>query len=231
MARWIPLILGLPLIAISTYIQGSWTHRWSHQPNTELMQLVERYQSIPTMIGEEWVGEDTPYSKKELEAAGAYAHLSRSYHNRETGDRISIFMVCGYARDIAIHTPDFCYVGAGFEVENPPTQVVIPIAGNDTDAECWTSTFLKEGGAATVHQRILWGWTNGESWNAPNNPRLKFPGNSVLNKVYVITNIQGGKDELNEEHPAVQFGELFLPIVREKLYPPASDPELAEPRS
>ncbi len=223
-ARWIPLIIGLPLIGISTYIQGSWTDRWTQGTDKELVRLAERYQSIPTAIGTEWVGQDIPFSKQELAEAGAHAHISRAYRNSKTGDQITIYMICGYARDVAVHTPEYCYVGSGYEVESRPDHFAFATAGgdaDDTNAEFWTSTFLKERGDGAIHQRILWAWDNGENWQAPHNPRLQFPGNSVLNKVYLITNIKGGTDELSEKHPAVQFGKLFLPLVRETLYPPA----------
>ena len=221
MARWIPLIIGLPLIGISTYIQGSWTHRWTQGADKELVQLAERYQAIPTVIGTEWVGQDIPFSKKELAEAGAHAFISRVYSNSKTGDQVTIYMICGYARDVAVHTPEYCYAGSGFEVESRPENFTFATNDDDTNTEFWTSTFLKERGDGRIHQRILWTWTNGGNWLAPDNPRLQFPGNSGLNKVYLITNIKDGADELAEKHPSVEFGKLFLPIVHETLYPPA----------
>ena len=233
--RWIPLLIGIPLIGLGTYLQGSWTDRWSDGGNRRMEQTTSRYAEIPLTIGKDWVGEDTPYSKKELEAAGAHAHLSRIYRHRETGERVSVFMICGYARDVAVHTPDFCYVGAGFEVESrPETFVVEPIADKQEALTFWTSTFLKERPVGTIHQRILWGWTSGEPWNAPNYPRWKYPGNSPLNKVYLIHDIQPGierkPDTLSQEHPLAAFGKEFLPIVRETLYPQPAEATESPPR-
>ncbi len=228
MVRWIPLLIGIPLIGFSTYIQGSWTDRWNDGRNQQMQRTASRYAGIPLKIGADWVGEETPYSKKELEAAGSHAHLSRVYRNRKTGERISVFMICGFARDVAVHTPDFCYRGAGFEVESKPEMFAIE-ATEDGDQELtfWTSTFLKERSASTIHQRILWGWTAGEPWNAPDYPRWKYPGNSPLNKVYLIHDIPPGierkPDTLSQEHPLAVFGKEFLPIVRETLYRPAAE--------
>ena len=228
MARWIPLLIGIPLIGLSTYIQGSWTDRWSDVSNQGMQQTASRYAAIPLKIGTDWIGEDTPYSKKELEAAGAHAHLSRVYRNRKTGERISVFMICGFARDVAVHTPDFCYRGAGFEVESRPETFEIESSGTmEQPLTFWTSTFLKERPASAIHQRILWGWTSGEPWNAPDYPRWKYPGNSPLNKVYLIHDIPPGierqPDTLSQEHPLAVFGKEFLPIVRETLYTQTED--------
>ena len=228
MARWIPLLIGIPLIGLCTYIQGSWTDRWSDVSNQGMQQTAGRYAAIPLKIGDDWIGEDTPYSKKELEAAGAHAHLSRVYRNRKTGERISVFMICGFARDVAVHTPDFCYRGAGFEVESRPENFEIESSGTmEQPLKFWTSTFLKERPASAIHQRILWGWTSGEPWNAPDYPRWKYPGNSPLNKVYLIRDIPPGierqPDTLSQEHPLAVFGKEFLPIVRETLYTPTED--------
>ena len=213
MTRWIPLLIGIPLIGLSTYIQGSWTDRWSDVSDQGMRQTASRYAAIPLKIGNDWIGEDTPYSKKELEAAGAHAHLSRVYRNRKTGERISVFMICGFARDVAVHTPDFCYRGAGFEVESRPETFEIESSGTmEQPLTFWTSTFLKERPASAIHQRILWGWTSGEPWNAPDYPRWKYPGNSPLNKVYLIHDIPPGierqPDTLSQ---AVSYTHLTLP--------------------
>ena len=228
MTRWIPLLIGIPLIGLSTYLQGSWTDRWSNVSDQGMRQTASRYAAIPLKIGTDWIGEETPYSKKELEAAGAHAHLSRVYRNRKTGERISVFMICGFARDVAVHTPDFCYRGAGFEVESRPATFEIESSGTmEQPLTFWTSTFLKERPASTIHQRILWSWTSGEPWNAPNYPRWKYPGNSPLNKVYLIHDIPPGierqPDTLSQGHPLAVFGKEFLPIVRETLYTPAQE--------
>ncbi len=233
MSRWIPLVVALPLIGLSTYLQGSWTDRWSDESDLQMVKTSNRYADIPLTIGDHWVGEEMPYSKKELEAAGAHAHLSRVYRHRKTGERITVFMICGYARDVAVHTPNYCYVGAGFEVENPPVTFAVEMDKDDDPMTFHTTTFLKERPLGTIHQRILWGWTGGEAWNAPDYPRWKYPGNSTLNKVYLIHDIPPGierkPDTLTQEHPAVEFGREFLPIVRDVLYAPqASNDSLSQ---
>ena len=158
-SRWIPLLIAIPLIGLGTYLQGSWTDRWGDDRNVILQHTVDRYADIPLTIGEDWVGQDTPYSKKELEAAGAQAHLSRTYRNRKTGERISVFMICGYARDVAVHTPDFCYVGAGFEVENPAETFAVETTVGEDPMTFWTTTFLKEKAANTISPRSRCGST------------------------------------------------------------------------
>ena len=134
-------------------------------------------------------------------------------------------MICGYARDVAVHTPNYCYVGAGFEVENPPKTFAVETNNPDEPMTFQSTTFLKERPVGTMHQRILWGWTAGEEWNAPDYPRWKYPGNSTLNKVYLIHDIKPGierkPDTLSQEHPAVVFGRDFLPLARDALYGPS----------
>ena len=225
MSRFAPIVVGVLLLVACTVFQGLWTRRWSDETTQELRELVNRYDSIPTNVGDLWVGEDTGgHSQQVLDVAGAYKSVSRVYRNVETNETVSIFLVCGYSRDIAVHTPDACYVSNGFKMAHKPKDYKIRSAS--VTSKTLTSTFRKERGGSLIHQRILWCWTNGKGWEAPANPRITYGGGSVINKIYLISNISGDEHRDLDTDPAVEFGKIFLPITQEVLYPvaPADTP-------
>ena len=82
-------------------------------PQAESVPMAERLQDLPLKL-DEWVGEDTESNERELKAAGAVGHVSRTYRNTRTGQHVSVFIVTGHSRDISVHTPDRCYPAAGF---------------------------------------------------------------------------------------------------------------------
>ncbi|MDH3719365.1 MAG: EpsI family protein [Planctomycetota bacterium] len=216
MTRILPIAIACGLIGVVTYLQGTWTQRWSTAPEEDMKQMAERYQTIPLEVGD-WQGEDLPSSERELQRAGGKASISRKYTNRQTGEVVSVFVILGYSRDVAVHTPDACYVGRGYQMERRP--IVSRVTSEGSTATMKTSTFLKEQGEAAIHQRIFWAWTHDGQWEAPQSPRWKYGGRTILNKVYLISNIPAGQLQAAEESPAHRFGQLFLNSVGQVLYP------------
>ncbi len=212
----IPVVVAGGLIIAVTYVQGEWSQRWSTEPEEEMSQLAARYQDIPKEFGD-WVGEDLQYNPGELELAGAKANVSRRYRNKETGLVVSVYMICGYSRDVAVHTPDACYVGRGHVMERRPVSQPFNLGADVSTLK--TSTFLKETGKDATHQRIFWGWNRGGRWEAPHSPRWKYGGRSILNKIYLIASVPGGSKEALEDSAAYKFGLEYLPLVSQTLYP------------
>ena len=223
----VPVALAFLLIAACTVLQGYWSQRWNDTTSREMVVLVERYKTVPDKIGV-WEGMDTSTNQRALDRAGAYGNISRQYRNTQTGEVVSVFLVCGYSRDIAVHTPDACYVSAGFEMEKSPVKKVIETDG--AKAAVFTSTFRKERGESPVHQRILWSWNGGQGrWVAPTHPRAHFTGRAVINKIYLINDVSDNTQHTFVESPAVKFGKIFLPELNRALYPPKKEVAASEP--
>lgn len=215
MTRGLPIVVGLLLMGVATYVHGAWTQRWSGETAEELARFAQQYESIPSTIGP-WVGEEMATNPRELDAAGAHASVSRRYKNRETGDVVSVFLVCGYARDIAVHTPDACYVGAGFTMDRQP--VLRKLGSEQQTWSMRTAVFRKSSSEGTIRQRIYWGWTGDGTWEAPETPRWHYGGRSVIHKVYLIEEVAGPNGR-TQESPALAFGNAFLPMVSDVIYP------------
>ena len=80
-----------------------------------------------------WVGVDNPVTEETLNTAGAVSHVSRTYTNQQTGDRVDLWLVVGHARDIGRHTPDICYPSQGFAMDG--TQLKQPIMPDGSTEE------------------------------------------------------------------------------------------------
>ena len=220
MSRYLPLTAGIVLILVATIVHGSMTLRWTGGSSEQLMAVSERYKAIPKKIGD-WVSEETTGDPKQLVAAGGTASISRHYHNVKTNQNVQVFMICWLARNTAVHTPDACYVAAGFKLESTPRAVDL-ITG-DTKSKAYVSTFSKQTQQGPLFQRILWMWNGGDGWRAPDSPRMTYRGWSTLNKLYLIASAPTEEKAAEAQKKDLEeFANIFLPAVSQILYPPVT---------
>jgi hypothetical protein len=221
------LAVGIAVVLIvgTALVEGRWTDRWQSQTSDELRSLASAMSAVPLSVGD-WDGEDRKEANQDqLKAAGAVGHLSRTYRNPKSGDVVSIYMICGASRDIAIHTPDACYPGAGFHLEGDPTKVVFQYSSDPNladkpeaatrSAEFMTAVFMKEEPAGVQRLRIFWAWNATGNWEAPDWPRLRFGGRAALSKLYLICPEPIATP--TEESTALQFAKVFLPAADRQL--------------
>jgi hypothetical protein len=195
------------LVLAGGLAHGLWTDRWRPSPGIE--RAAEHLTRVPMELGD-WVGKDLPQEGLELNRAGAAGAVVRQYENRRTGALVTVFLVCGRPGPVAVHTPDVCYGGAGYEAAHDPDRYPLPAAGSTPAAEFWTSVFSKREAARPERLRIFWSWSAPDgAWSAPSNPRVAFARSAALYKLYVISPTHS-EDGPREDDPAVAFLTRFL---------------------
>jgi hypothetical protein len=162
---------------------------------------------IPTTIGD-WVGEDKPV---EVEEKGL-ARLTRLYTHRRTGRWFLIALAAGHPGLTAVHTPEYCYVGSGYEVAAPIARRPLDLPGG-AQGNCWTTQFEKKSAAGTEQLRIFWTWSADGIWHAPNfDARFYYIGKPLLYKLYVVgagkPDVTPGQDPQLDDFLASLLGTL-----------------------
>lgn len=211
----IPTAVAVVLIFFTTIVQGWLTDRWGPSASEQLTAFAEAFKRVPDQIGDWELQQITDMDPREREAAGAVGDLSRTYRNPHTQEVVSVYMICGPSRSVAVHTPDACYVSSGFRMEEKiqPWEITF---GN-TKGEFRTATFLKEDPTGSQLLRVFWAWNATGQWEAPEWPRMKYGGRTPLNKVYFIARAAPG--EAIADSPALAFAEEFLAVVTPLLFP------------
>lgn len=230
MKRHLPLILpavvGIVLIAVTSLVQGLWTERWTSSVSDQLKGYAAALEKVPTAVSAHWEAKaQTEMDPREREAAGAVGDLSRTYWNPRTQQEVSVYMICGASRNVAIHNPKACYTNSGFRMEDKERLCTIPFG--DRVAQFRTAVFLKESATSQEPLRVFWAWTADGNWEAPPWPRFKYGGRTALNKIYLISRSTPG--EPIEQNPAFGFAKEFLPIATDLLYPPPASEQKVEP--
>ena len=220
----IPLLIGVVLLGVCTLIQARISGRWNTDKPAILLQFTERYAEIPAEFGD-WTSEETELSSRELKAAGGHAYVSRTYRNAKTSQRVSVFMICGYTRNIAVHTPQDCWVSAGFRQTKEVRKRELTLPRND--AELFECDFRKATDAGPNNIRVFWSWNADEKWEISKNPRIAFGARTPLNKIYLMRRLPVANDRSEDNSELLEeFAADFLPRVNEILFrtdPPAEE--------
>jgi hypothetical protein len=198
-------------------VHGFWTDRWALTSGT-VRAAAGRLERLPLTIGD-WEGRVGTLDRRELERTGAAGILCRRYVHRATGESVTVLLMCGRPGPMAIHTPEVCYTGAGYDMCGSPTRQIFP-RGTGVDA-FWAADFQVAGALVPERIRVLYAWSRGTAWQAPQNPRLELAGAGVLHKLYVVSDLAPG--ERGEVHrPADEFLIGLLPELDAIVSPPSA---------
>lgn len=210
MHRSLAFLTAFGILLATGFVQGRLSDRWSASP--ELEAALTRAASVPTSFGH-WTSREVEGEPADFEMAGAQAWWMRLYSNDRSGRSFLVILMCGRAGRMAVHTPEVCYRGAGFDMIGTPRPFSVRSELGDDLGTMWTARFLKNGEVRTGI-RLFWAWSNGGPWQAPDNPRWRFRGEPFLYKLYVSHDVVGTDDG---EESARSFLRRLLPEL-----PPAS---------
>lgn len=174
MKKVFPLVVVLVVVVVATYVQGKWSERWGKVRTEQLNQFTSRLSEVPKTIGD-WEGTDEEVDEKQFARSNCDGQVSRKYENRRNGSVVSVYLVSGTGRHVTIHTPDWCYRGAGYDMDNQPIAYSIPVEGLGTNPEFRTTTFTKhEATGMTDRLRIFWSFTDDGVWHGPASPKPMY---------------------------------------------------------
>ncbi len=159
----------LAVIAVTAAAHGVVTNRWNGGESAPVLP------SIPLRFGD-WVGADQPSDFNEP----GIAHLARRYVHAANGRSFFVTLSLGHPGLTAVHTPEYCYAGSGYEMTTPVIRR--PVDGG----EFFTTVFQKPGPSGGEATRLFWAWSADGTWRAPTHPRLTFLGRPLLCKLYVV---------------------------------------------
>ncbi|QDU58177.1 exosortase-associated EpsI family protein [Aeoliella mucimassa] len=222
MTKYLPFIVLLPVLAVLTGYQW-YLMNWVWGANMPAKQCAYLLQTgIPKEFGD-WVGEDNEVAEDVRKLAGADGYIDRIYRNKKTNEQVSIWFIVGHFRQVSQHTPNICYVNAGYEQVGKIGAVDIDVPQLPT-AEFSTAKFRLARNGQEAFQRVYWAWWKPEPlaegtsadnvsivWTSPEDARVAFGYCRALYKLY-FTSISS-PDEKATESVCLEFAREFLPIA------------------
>lgn len=200
---------GVMLLAAGV-VHGVWSDRWND--GADLGAAVAQLERVPLTVGE-WQGKRTEHvSDPRSGLAGSATFL---FQHKKSGKMVTVFLACGRPGPVSVHTPDVCYAGAGFEVERaaPFSSSRPGLAGQSF----FTARLVRKRATEQTAQRIFWAWHGARGWEVSDNPRVSFAGRGALFKMYVIREVTGPSESL-ENDPCVELMETLLPALEKTVF-------------
>jgi hypothetical protein len=217
MFRPAPVLTALALLAASGLAHGLVTSRW--QRSEALDAALARVPLVPREVGG-WHAYDLESDPEVFAQARADAYWVRRYEDPSRQASVTVILMCGRSGPLAVHTPDVCYRGTGYDMVGSAEQVEVPLPGAGA-ARLWTARFRKEQPTGGAELRLFWGWSADGAWLAPSAPRLTFAGRPALYKLYVIDEVPPGGGRAGGDQ-AVGFLPRLLPALSRALFEGAS---------
>jgi hypothetical protein len=171
---------------------------------------------VPDVLGN-WTATSQTIPAKQLAMAGAVGQLARTYSNPQNGVTILVLLLCGLPGNISTHTPEACYPGAGYELDN--AGAYIHRFGSPEQTAEFQTAVASRAGTIPSSLRIYWTWHGTGGWSAPANPRWVFAAEPVLSKLYIVRET-GGVDLDPDQDPCAGFLSLLLPELDRMLSSP-----------
>jgi hypothetical protein len=175
----------------------------------QLDAAAARVALAPKIVGA-WHAQDLTIDDRSFEQTGAKGYWMRQYVNQQTKEAVLVILMCGRPGKMAVHTPEVCYSGAGYEIHDQPA--ACPITN---DARFWTAKFTKKPG----HLRLYWAWNARGGWEASPAPRWQFRGEPFLYKLYVSRDISQQASVAPQADVTAEFLREFVPALKETLFP------------
>lgn len=204
------IIVGCGALLAGGYVHGIWTDRWND--GSDLDAAAARLDRVPLKLGD-WEGKRV--ERERDPRSGLVGSETFQFTNLKTGKNVTVFLACGRPGPVSVHTPEVCYAGNGYEVERAE-KFTSPRPGLSGQS-FFTSRLVRKRTTEQNAQRIFWAWNGGENWEVSDNPRFAFAGTSVLFKMYVIRELTGTTDNL-ENDPCVELLDVLTPALKKEVF-------------
>jgi hypothetical protein len=175
------VLAAVAVLVVSGLVHGFCTQRW--HSSRVFDDAVARVGTVPMTAGP-WQSTHVDVDAPSFQQTRAAGYWMRRYTKSGVPGSFAVILMCGQARYMAIHTPDLCYRGGGFEMVSEPTRETVAFPGGQ--AEMWTTYFRLGSKTTGTTLRIWWAWSCQGGWQAPDAPRWTFGGAPYLYKLYIV---------------------------------------------
>jgi hypothetical protein len=206
-----PAAVVLTLL-ISGGAAGFLNGRWGS--SHVLREAVARLDRVAVAPSADWDVQEQELSEREMVVAEVDGYIARRYVHRRTGVIVSILLVCGRPGPISVHTPEVCYMGAGYTPASAPQVYEVPAA---EPCRFLVRDFQKRNAASPTRLRIFYAWGLEGRWLSPSTPRLTFAGKPSLYKLYVVRQMTSANEPVDQGPTAALLTEL-IPQFQKALF-------------
>jgi hypothetical protein len=211
-ASWVSVFL---MTILSGVVFGWFSQRWG--PPEGINTVSSKLGELPDTIGSWELEEAREVSEGVFNVLRCSGFLDRVYVNRDTGERVEVYLIVGPAGPVSVHQPEICFKNHSHKQRGEREKV--QIEERQLTDHLWALTFdPAEGNIDGQITRVYYAWTDGLEWQAPRDARFAFAGRPYIYKLQVSASLPVSAS-LEERDPCRAFLDELLPIARPHLCP------------
>ncbi len=198
------------MLVASGVVHGMWTNRWSQTGQAEGKNLLA---GIAHDVGDWKPGDFERINPAEIPANTRCD--SRFFVPMKNGKPLRVSITSGSPAAVAVHTPDVCFLGAGWKLRGPVVRQTLSLPGGGAGS-FWVGDFTKTTSTSSESIRVRWCWSADGNWVAPDYPRWVLARAPILYKLYLVHPLTEEED-LTREDPYRRFATELLPVLSQQL--------------
>src|SRR5206468_8142907 len=107
-----------------------------------LADAADRVNHVPIEVGD-WKAEPVEADSAAFAQAGAERYWMRTYVDARRQTSLLVILMCGRAGRMAVHTPEVCYRGAGYDMLDDPAALSVTDERGGELGTFWSARFVK----------------------------------------------------------------------------------------
>ncbi len=199
-------------VLVTGYLHGKLTNRWGY--SATLQASIDKLDQLPLTL-DQWEGTIVTKDIEPQTTRFSGAFVVANFVQRQTGDAVSVTLVCGRPGPLSLHPPSICFPAHGYTEKSRPAKMVIPLKGGDVEMLAADYERERPTGAEQIHIRWCYGY-DGQLGN-PDNPRVTLASRPAVYKLYASRAGLGNRFTTTED-PLQPFLAAFLPELKKVLF-------------
>ncbi|MDA0658930.1 MAG: exosortase-associated EpsI family protein [Planctomycetota bacterium] len=213
------ILLAVIVTITSATLHGRLVGRWTSQ--SALATLGQELAGLPTTLGSWYQVATNELPKESVKMLQCSAHQHRTYRDSVTGATMDLIIVLGPPGPTSVHIPEICYPSQNYKIvsqrsrknfSDKRSEQLQDSEKKTSVDEFWKVTF-KTNDVAAKNVQVYYGWSQGERWEAPEQPRFHYSGSPWLYKLQLATSSLDDASQRDTE----RFFQELLPQLRDHM--------------
>ena len=187
------IIVAMLLLVGGAFVHGRFTNRWGQAADT--LDAAKILESLPKEVDQWQVRDEIPLGASALSILQCEGFVNRIYFNRTSGEMLGVTVLLGPPGPMTVHTPEICFPSRDYLQAGQPER--LSLRQGEADLGDFYRVMFRPTSPSGTSLEVLYGWHDGQAWQAPDTPRFAFGGRPHLFKIQIVSQLW----------PNVTFGE------------------------
>ena len=196
----------------SGWLHGKSANRWG-QSDVLSRGGGKLKQGLPERLGPWRLATSHPPEQSVVDALQCVAYLHGVYVNDQTGDVVTVALVAGPGGPISVHAPEICYTASDYEIASERERV--RVVDEQGQSHSFWQLYANSRHNDRPNLRVLFAWSDGNSWQAHRSPRFAFAGLPLLYKLQLAETTRD--QAASSTDPCQDFLARFLAYLQPRL--------------